>query len=68
MHLRLDERGIPFCVSDTGEVQCPCKENFAGEFCDQCAPGYYNFPECKRKLLSPKIIMNFWSFLNVKID
>ena len=22
---------------------CPCKLNYAGQRCDQCAPGYYNF-------------------------
>ena len=59
----MDERGIPFCVSDTGEIQCPCKDNFAGEFCDKCADGYYNFPECKRML----IIQIFKSIYRMKV-
>ena len=45
---RLMDNGIPFCVSDTGELECPCLPNFAGAFCDQCAPGFFNFPECSR--------------------
>ena len=28
--------------------QCPCKNNFGGDFCKECAQGFYNFPECKR--------------------
>lgn len=31
--------------------QCPCKANFGGDFCKECAPGYFNYPECKRKKL-----------------
>ena len=31
------------CDSTSG--QCPCKENIAGDKCDEPAPGYYNFPE-----------------------
>ena len=31
------------CDSTSG--QCPCKENIAGDKCDQPAPGYYDFPE-----------------------
>ncbi|GMR41651.1 hypothetical protein PMAYCL1PPCAC_11846, partial [Pristionchus mayeri] len=28
--------------------QCECRENIMGRRCDQCAPGYYGFPECKK--------------------
>ena len=31
--------------------QCPCKLQYGGEFCDQCAEGYYNYPECTRMFL-----------------
>lgn len=30
--------------------QCNCKENFAGDKCDQCAQGFYGWPECLRKI------------------
>lgn len=26
--------------------QCLCRSNYAGLKCDQCAPGYYNYPIC----------------------
>ena len=51
-HSRVDEGGPPLCISDTTNsygIQCLCKENFAGPFCDKCATGYYNFPDCTRK-------------------
>jgi len=42
--------GLPFCVADgSSEVQCPCLDNFSGQFCNECAPGFFNFPECTRK-------------------
>ena len=44
--------GLPVCVieDDSGsDLQCPCRENYSGTFCDECAPGYYNFPDCIRK-------------------
>jgi len=41
-----DDNGIPVCTSVGEELQCPCKDNFGGEFCDECAEGYFNFPEC----------------------
>ena len=40
--------GIPYC-GEGAEATCPCLENFDGAFCDQCAPGYFNFPDCERK-------------------
>ena len=54
LYYRLDESGIPFCFTDTGIVQCPCRNNFGGEFCNECADGFYNFPECVRKLYKVK--------------
>ena len=44
-----DEAGAPVCTSGGQDLQCPCKENFGGAFCDECAPGFYNFPECTRE-------------------
>ncbi|XP_059508738.1 laminin subunit alpha-5 isoform X2 [Stegostoma tigrinum] len=32
------------CEDNTG--RCYCKYNYAGENCDYCAEGYYNFPNC----------------------
>ena len=66
-----DETGLPICVTEGGEgsggggsgsnLQCPCKENYGGTFCDECAPGYYNFPDCIRKI--SKYFYNFYSIL-----
>lgn len=33
------------CDQKTGE--CPCHANFTGKKCDRCAPGYYDYPNCK---------------------
>jgi hypothetical protein len=35
------------CEATDGK--CPCKENFAGDFCKECAEGYFSYPECIRK-------------------
>ena len=45
----------PFHFSDCNEEgsvgavnnECICKDNFNGTKCDECAPGYYNFPTCQ---------------------
>ena len=34
---------------------CECKENFSGQFCNECADGYFNFPECVPCACSDKI-------------
>ena len=47
---RLMENGLPFCVAE-GTLQCPCLENFNGTFCDECANGYFGFPDCNRKFV-----------------
>uniref|UniRef100_A0A8C3D6A6 Laminin subunit alpha 5 n=1 Tax=Corvus moneduloides TaxID=1196302 RepID=A0A8C3D6A6_CORMO len=33
------------CDSETG--QCLCRTGFEGHSCDQCAPGYFNYPLCQ---------------------
>lgn len=39
------------CDSETG--QCLCRTGFEGHSCNQCAPGYFNYPLCQRAYLSP---------------
>lgn len=34
------------CDINTG--QCICREGFIGRRCDNCAPGYYGYPNCQR--------------------
>ena len=51
---RLQDNGLPFCVSE-GTLQCPCLENFAGAFCDECAEGYFGFPNCSCKNLNSTV-------------
>ncbi|XP_076800337.1 laminin subunit alpha-5-like isoform X2 [Clavelina lepadiformis] len=36
---------IGSCEPTTG--RCYCKVQYAGDRCDRCAPGYYDFPECR---------------------
>lgn len=33
-------------VSDYGTTECSCPQNVVGEFCESCADGFYNYPEC----------------------
>lgn len=33
------------CSKESG--QCICKDGFGGPRCDQCLPGYYNYPNCE---------------------
>ena len=40
-----NEAGSSSNNCDSASGQCPCKENIAGDKCDQPAPGYYDFPE-----------------------
>ncbi len=36
------------CADDTGK--CNCKTNVVGDKCDQCAAGFFGFPDCARKI------------------
>ena len=36
--------GEDICNAETGV--CDCKDNVVGDKCDECAEGYFNFPEC----------------------
>ena len=40
-------------VDDTCDAdgKCTCKEHIAGDKCDEAEPGYYEFPDPKRKIL-----------------
>ena len=33
-------------VTNGDEEVCECKENFQGQFCNECADGFFNFPDC----------------------
>lgn len=35
-----------FCNQLTG--QCPCRPNTYGQQCNECQPGFWNFPNCQR--------------------
>lgn len=35
-----------FCNPSNG--QCPCRQNTYGRQCNQCQPGFFNFPNCRK--------------------
>ena len=43
--------------------KCTCKEHIAGDKCDEAAPGYYEFPDPKRKILFILLFYRNFSFL-----
>lgn len=47
---RCDERTSARC--EMGSGRCICRPQFTGANCDHCADGYYNYPECIRKMFS----------------
>uniref|UniRef100_H2ZQD0 Laminin subunit alpha n=1 Tax=Ciona savignyi TaxID=51511 RepID=H2ZQD0_CIOSA len=48
------------CEPNTG--RCYCKVQYAGDRCDSCAPGYYDFPECRGKCLLQLRLLFKYSF------
>ena len=34
----------------TSKDTCRCRSGFDGTYCDTCSDGYFNFPNCTRKL------------------
>lgn len=47
---------LGICNDTSGVVHCTCKEkNFAGQYCDECAPGYDNYQKgCPLKVPCPQ--------------
>ena len=45
-----------FCDEITG--QCKCDENAYGRRCNECEPGYWNFPNCEPCKLRLEILFN----------
>lgn len=39
-----------------------CRSGFQGSQCDQCAPGYFNYPLCQRESPEAEILICCWSF------
>lgn len=39
--------------------QCVCRSGFQGYSCEQCAPGYFNYPLCQCECLPTLISLNF---------
>ncbi|XP_037132642.1 laminin subunit alpha-3-like isoform X1 [Syngnathus acus] len=48
-----DGAGVAESVCGAGG-QCICLPNYGGEGCEQCAPGYYGYPECAACQCSPE--------------
>lgn len=42
-----DLSGTEAEICDKNAGKCICKPNFTGARCDQCAPGFFDFPNCK---------------------
>lgn len=41
-----DLKGTVGEVCDKNSGKCLCKEGYGGPRCEQCVPGYYNYPDC----------------------
>ena len=42
-----DPQGTTEEICNDYSGECICKEGFGGARCDQCKPGYFNFPNCE---------------------
>ena len=42
-----DMEGSESLICNQVSGQCQCKPNVVGLKCDECAPGFYDFPNCK---------------------
>ena len=49
------------CV-DQSTGQCSCKTGFDGIVCEQCSPGYFNYPNCKG--IIEKVVKIYYILIN----
>lgn len=49
-----DPSGTVDEICDKQFGECMCKQNYTGERCDRCEPGFYGYPSCEGKLLHAK--------------
>lgn len=42
-----DVQGTTEEVCDKENGRCICREGFGGSRCDECLPGFYDYPQCK---------------------
>jgi hypothetical protein len=48
-----DSAGTESCTTTNGI--CLCRHGFSGETCNQCAEGYYGFPDCQGRLAEQNV-------------